>query len=366
MAMAGTKVAPCLVRGSNGDGHAMRSFEIPACGAFMLAERTDEHLELFEEGVHAAYCETPEELREKARYYIAHDSARVRMAGAAYQQVTSGGHRYRDRLSELLSFTAGRRPAARPIAAPAMPTFVINLKRSRDRREAMTTQCAAVGIQPSFVEAHDGAAAGGPVTNTLSETELGCLMSHRAIWQRIVDDDIPAACVLEDDCRLDRNIVSLLQAIDRERHRWDLVLLGHHSSRYGSDAGAATCYRGISLSQRYRLAQVAEFAMGAYAYVLTLAGARQLLALADPPRMPADWVTGYAPVAGARLFAVTPPCVWPDPVLALETTMHDRWNGSSALPAPATTAGVVRRLAGNALLFSRKLGFRANAYVKRF
>src|SRR5438132_13875183 len=28
--------------------------------------------------------------------------------------------------------------------------------------------------------------------------------------------------------------------------------------------------------------------------------------------MPVDWVTGYSPLAGVRLYAVSPPCVTPD------------------------------------------------------
>ena len=369
-AMAGTKVAPCLVRSSNGDGHSMRSFEIPACGAFMLAERTDEHLELFDDGVHAAYCATPEELRDKARFYIANESARTRIATAAHQLVSGRGHTYRDRLGELLSFATGHTatPRSRVNAAGArMPVFIINLHRSPDRRAAMIGQCATLGIQPSFIDAHDGAATVAQSGDKLSRTELGCLLSHCGIWQRMVRDHIAVACILEDDCRLDANIARLLDAIERERQHWDVVLLGHHSSRHGVDAGAETRYRGVSLGGRYRIAQVAEFAMGAYAYVVTLDGARKLHALAHPPRMPADWVTGYAPAGGARLFAVTPPCAWPDPVLAAETTMTDRW-ADAAAPGPVRAAGIAMRLrnaGGTALLFTRKLGLRPDGYVKR-
>ena len=369
-AMAGAKVAPCLVRASNDDGHSMRTFEIPACGAFMLAERTDEHLELFEDDVHAAYCTTPEELRDKARFYFANESARVRIANAAHQLVTGRGHTYGDRLDQMLRLVDGRTTQTHSAAKHTplrMPVFIINLRRSPERREAMRAQCAAFGIEPSFVEAHDGAASGArSKDDRLSPSEMGCLLSHRGLWDTIVRNQTPVACILEDDCRLDANIIGLLESIDRERARWDVVLLGHHSSRHDADSGAETCYRSLSLDGRYRLAQVAEFAMGAYAYVVTLDGARKLISLADPARMPADWVTGYAPAGGARLFAVTPPCAWPDPTTAIETTMADRWPVAPGAASPTRRTDHLRRAGGTAWLFARKLGLRPGSYIKRF
>lgn len=102
LALGGSKIAPCLVRRDNRDGHVMRTFEIPACGAFLLAERTEEHLELFQEGKEIACFSSPEELADKVRYYLSHDEERQRIAEAGYKKVTRGQHTYQDRLEQIL------------------------------------------------------------------------------------------------------------------------------------------------------------------------------------------------------------------------------------------------------------------------
>jgi spore maturation protein CgeB len=102
MALGGAKIALNLVRRANRDGHVMRTFEIPACGAFMLAERTQEHLELFREGESAAYFGSPEELASQVSYYLAHDEEREAIARKGHVKVTRGSHSYLDRLLALL------------------------------------------------------------------------------------------------------------------------------------------------------------------------------------------------------------------------------------------------------------------------
>ena len=115
LAMNCSKIVLSLNRKANRDTHVMRTFEVPACGSFMLAERSEEQLAMFVEDQEAVFFSGAEELWEKARYYLAHDDLRRRIAHAGFHRVTTGRNTYRDRLSVLMEQLAGRRrsPAGR-------------------------------------------------------------------------------------------------------------------------------------------------------------------------------------------------------------------------------------------------------------
>ena len=99
-AVAGAKICVNLVRRANRDDHVMRTFEIPACGGFMLAEDTDEHRRIFgEDG--AAYFRDPQELADQIRRFLLQPHDRERIAGTGREVVTSGHHSYADRLKEI-------------------------------------------------------------------------------------------------------------------------------------------------------------------------------------------------------------------------------------------------------------------------
>jgi spore maturation protein CgeB len=87
---------------TNPDLHTARTFEIPAYGAFMLAERTEEHTKFFREGEEIACFNGLEELREKIDYYLAHDEERRAIARAGFKKVTTQGNSYVDRMQYVL------------------------------------------------------------------------------------------------------------------------------------------------------------------------------------------------------------------------------------------------------------------------
>ena len=101
LTMACSKICLNFLRKANQDTYTARTFEIPACGAFMLAERSQDHQELLGEGV--ACFDSPGELVEKVKYYLAHDEERQRIAREGHRRVVTGRHTYRDRLKDILN-----------------------------------------------------------------------------------------------------------------------------------------------------------------------------------------------------------------------------------------------------------------------
>ena len=98
-AVNGARVHICPVRHCNRDGHVMRTFELPACGACAIMEDTEEHRELFgNEGTVVYYYKSPEEAVDKASFLIANSSKAAQIRHAAFEWASSGGHTYQDRL----------------------------------------------------------------------------------------------------------------------------------------------------------------------------------------------------------------------------------------------------------------------------
>lgn len=97
------RVVLCLVRRANRDGHAMRTFEVPAMGGCMLVEDTEEHREILgADGECAVFFRSEQELVAKARWLLAHPEERNRLSRAAHLRVTRGQNTYLDRLRTML------------------------------------------------------------------------------------------------------------------------------------------------------------------------------------------------------------------------------------------------------------------------
>jgi len=96
------KICLAFFSDGNRDHYSVRSFEIPACGGFMLAHRTPAMKNLFEEGQEAEYFGDSKELITKVRHYLEDGESRRRIAAAGRERCLRDGHDVVNRMRQWL------------------------------------------------------------------------------------------------------------------------------------------------------------------------------------------------------------------------------------------------------------------------
>ena len=87
LAVSGAKLCLGLLSKGNRDQHTTRSFEIPAIGSVLVAERTDEHMQIFRDGIDAALWADETECATKCLKLLSNEKHRNEMALSGQQRV---------------------------------------------------------------------------------------------------------------------------------------------------------------------------------------------------------------------------------------------------------------------------------------
>lgn len=106
-----------------------------------------------------------------------------------------------------------------------MKAYCLNLRKSTDRKIKMEAQFEREGLEVQFIEAVDAR-----VENPELETEIyigdwGNLMSHRKVWEDMIENDHKMALVFEDQAKLVTNFSQKLNEI-KLPEKWDVIYLG--------------------------------------------------------------------------------------------------------------------------------------------
>lgn len=102
-AIAAFKINLGFLRKKSRDLHTTRSTEIPACGGFLLAERTSEHQAMFKEGEEAEFFSSNEELLEKCKYYLSNEEERKQIAATGLKRCQTSGYSNIEAIKKIIS-----------------------------------------------------------------------------------------------------------------------------------------------------------------------------------------------------------------------------------------------------------------------
>lgn len=84
-------------------GQNLRLFDVPACGAFLLTDYSEEISEYYRLGVEIETFRSPEELRDKVDYFLKHPVERERIAKLGYERALKLPS-YETRMKEMLKY----------------------------------------------------------------------------------------------------------------------------------------------------------------------------------------------------------------------------------------------------------------------
>ena len=125
-----------------------------------------------------------------------------------------------------------------------LPIFVINLDGSTERLSKVEQELQKIGVSFERVSAVDGRIMTeserlqhySPELNAsnyykaLTPGEIGCYLSHRKVWQLIVERALPAAIILEDDFLAQGDLTGVQAFVDTKQ-AFDYVKLSDHPNR---------------------------------------------------------------------------------------------------------------------------------------
>lgn len=237
-----------------------------------------------------------------------------------------------------------------------IPVFVISLPEAKARRESMSRRLHELGIPFRFFDAIDGRGFDMDIHPSyngrkrrryfgkdLTGGEMGCLLSHRSIYERIVRDGISEALIFEDDVIIDDEFPVVVSALLKQRLPYELVRF------LGSEKVARLRQRAVhSITGVYTLNRLCTTPGGAHAYLIRLEGARKLVRHTQKNWLPIDTLMGHVWQTGVDAYIVQPGIARHN--LALESYIGETRFDKKQKPNPVNRAvfkigeGLMKRL----------------------
>jgi len=186
-----------------------------------------------------------------------------------------------------------------------MNIFIVNLKKSVERRQKMEEQLHALGLSAEFIEAVDGKLMSddermrvtADVNYAFLPGEIGCALSHQKIYKRIVDDGIVQALILEDDVLIENILPELLKGIKLSNTTPEIILLSRVNKFRKKAVRSITAIHKIHKTEQ---------ATTAHAYIINNKAASSLLKNLYPVWMTSDKWSLFEDLSMAKIYSVIP------------------------------------------------------------
>lgn len=214
-----------------------------------------------------------------------------------------------------------------------IPIYVVNLAWATQRKSRMVSQLNEFNLPFELVTASDGNffsnydnirysmdKTSPYLLRLLTAGEKGCVISHRHIYEMILNKGQEYALILEDDAILTDNLLTFLDNIKNLPQPWNLIYLGYYIDTLGDPFFVKSTYP-ISLWRRKRLSFFGDkkytwgkFILrprGAFGYLITHNGAKMILEYSMRNNaMLSDRYLSTSGISG--IFGVTPRLIYHD------------------------------------------------------
>jgi glycosyl transferase, family 25 len=193
---------------------------------------------------------------------------------------------------------------------PQLGIWLINLDRSKERLDAMIPRLAALGLDYTRFAAIDGQAEWTRLVSSVDITafrsnvgrevlpgEIGCYLSHLAVWQALIDSPHDVALILEDDVVFHADFMSAVERAISIQDRWDMVKLNFIRAKQPVKKHAIG---------RYVLNAYVGAFTGMGAYLITKRFAASQLPLMLPAKCPIDHMLDRFHSSDFRHFGMEP------------------------------------------------------------
>jgi len=213
-----------------------------------------------------------------------------------------------------------------------MKTFIINLDKDTYKKIIIEDLCKKHALDYEFITAIYGFQLKDDyihsITNKqesitkirreLSKGEIGCTLSHLQIFNKIINNNLEYALILEDDAYFDEKLLFFLNNFNGFLEDWDCILLGYYIGK--DDLHYKIKFMDEIKSGNFIYRKSLDLLHGTHGYIVSKKGAEKLLKYNSKITLPIDSYTGNPKLINQ--FCVYPPIINVNKQLDINTELE--------------------------------------------